>query len=242
MPSLRLRAVLWLSLIFPALSQALPERTLSIGLGGGLPGLVSLNAQVMATPHWQLGFAFGLLSGGGLGGFSDVTLPSQQYSALGFAFEATPVVSASMQSMMPYVRFYPTDTNFYLEVSCTLLRLNAGVTTTLKSLSGGPDLSAYPMEGLLSLLQTLPTFSMGHSFRSQLFFIDFSLGLTVVGPIFTSVSSSSNLGAVLGQAGAQTLVDQMSAGTTQAAQGVVSTFRHDFPLIPSFNLIFGIII
>lgn len=225
---------------------SMPERTVSVGVGAGVPEVVFGAIDVAASRHWQLGFSYGI-DGGLLGQAlnfdklrQDAQTPRAVTLADGRTYLVTPKLDPLQFTMIsPSVRFFPTDRNFYLQLSWTLLRLASGFTSGLADPSLGISLDGV-MYGSVNYLQHMPTLSVGHVWASKAFFFNIRLGASMPFTTTLSVTAKAQLPVLLGtaaanQAAIQGFADKVAADAVKSIEDA----KKQAPIIPSIALTAG---
>ena len=245
--------VLVLSLLFllarPA--AALPERPVTVGLALGVPELLAVEGTVLAIPkRIQLGFGYGMD-----GGFTSTLFPEAKSFLIrvivsrdipfadGNVYRVDPSVDpVGIAMWTPFVRVFPTDRNFYFQLTWAMLRMGTEFSSKLVDPSTGNSLDGV-VTGSVKFVQQIPTLALGHVFMSKAFFVDVRIGAAIM---FTSsvavdlkAAIPSNLGGTEANAAAlksltQQLEDLIIRGATDIKKQV--------DIIPSFVLSFGIIL
>ena len=223
---------LWISV--PA--QALLERALSFDVGFGVPQFLALQGNVLVSKHWQVGVGYGYAPQFNL---NSGVVPNQSITISGIPVVATFTPSINIDMISPFVRFFPGESNFYFQFMYGILRTKAVLSGKLTALGG-----AIPFDAVLgvdgTVIQTLPTLSIGSVFAGKLYFLNLSLGVTVLGS--TSVSFASQTTIPGGTSDDKNVLDQASANASNAANNAVNKVRTEAPLIPSVFFSMGIFI
>jgi len=235
-------SILALGFFLPLRAKALPERVMSFDIGAGVPQILALQGQVMALTHWQIGFGYGILPGGN-SMMPAVKVPAQSVTTSGAGtITITPTLTPTFNTLSPFIRFYPTERNFYIEFAYTMLRLSMNLSSTLTASGSGFDFSGSGISGNVTLLQAMPTISLGHCFQSKLFFFNLSIGASFIASLSSTVTLNSSLPAGLDASTNQAILNGAQDGVNKAAQEAVSTFRKQFLFIPSLMLGIGVLI
>lgn len=238
--------LLLLVLTVPTAATAIPERTVSIGVGAGVPEVVFGAIDVAASRHWQLGFSYGI-DGGLLGQalrFDDLRQTAGQTRNVvlsdGRTYEITPQLDPLQFTMIsPSVRFFPTDRNFYFQLSWTLLRLSSAFTGGIADPALGIALEGVVF-GTMSYLQHMPTLSIGHIYASKAFFINIRLGASLPFTSTLSVTARAQLPTIVGgtapnQAAIDSLANQMAADALQSVEDA----KREIFIVPSAAITAG---
>lgn len=230
-------------------ARALPERPMSIGFGFGLPDLVAATADIVALPpRWQIGFGFGI-DGGFAGGLLPVNRLLSEASQTrsitlfdGREYQLTPEADpASVNMMLPYLRFYPTQSNFYLQLTWALLRMSTHFTSTIRDVGTGTNIAAL-LTGDIAFVQQVPTFSIGNVFHSKAFFVNVRLGVSILFTTSCHVSLSASLPDSVG--GLDSNKEALGTVQTQLSDAVVNAAQQakdQVFVIPSIAVSTGVI-
>lgn len=217
-----------------------PKR-LWVDFGVGLPQLASLEVGYRLLPRWQLGLSYGTIPGG-QGIYSKTfDLPSQNVTLKNkdYVTFTSPTLTSSLVSIAPFVRFFPGTTNFYFQMTMAVLQNKNTFKSGLSDIYG-VSISDGGYGGTITVLQFLPTASIGHAFATELFFFNVSMGLTFIATAQASVSASGQIPDRLGGTAAnQDALDQLNTKTTTAINKAVEALRSEVPVIPSIHLTVG---
>lgn len=218
---------------------AIAERNVSIDMGFGVPQLVYAQTQANVSHHWQVGLGYGIMPG-----FSQVAsqvdVPSITVN-MGVAgdFDVKPAISATLAAWSPFIRYYPTDSNFYIQLSLLFWKMSADVTGALTQSATG--IYGGNIVGAVAIYQTVPTMGVGHVFAGKEYFINVLLGFSFFGPSLTSVDVVSGIPTALGGAAlAATVESTVSDAISTAANQAATEVRTRFPVIPSLSISMGI--
>jgi hypothetical protein len=229
-----------------SIGAAMPERTVAIGVGAGVPEVVFGSIDVAASRHWQIGLSYGV-DGGLLGqalGFDGLRTSAQAGRDIvlsdGRTYRITPQLDPLAFSVWtPSVRFFPTERNFYFQLSWTLLRLGSTFQSGIADPVLGIALDGV-LFGTVSYVQHLPTLFIGHVWSSKAFFFNVRLGASF--PFVTSltITTRAQLPAIVGGVGPnqqaiQAFSDELAAEAVRA----VDEAKREIPVIPSVALVAG---
>jgi hypothetical protein len=231
--------LLVISAIFVAnFSRGLPPRVLAIDFGVGFPNLPTIQAEVLAFPHWQLGFGYG----------SFWVLPPIPYyvpsqSILfsdGNTYQVSPVINISFDVLQPFVRWFPTERNFYLQLNFATLRILMPYKSDVTDVSSGTTIPSSVM-GNITIYQTMPTFSLGHIFSGKAYFFNVSLGFTFLWLTYTTSSMLLLNEALFGGAGSNdSQVATMNANLQTQVNAALAPYKTYYFCLPSIAFSFGI--
>lgn len=229
--------VLWLS----RLLLAIPEQNLSFDFGAGAPQLVALQGQVRTWERVQLGASYGMLPGSGL-----ITVPFPDFEIKvveGVNIYAEPKSVWSMYSLSPYFRFFPSkDRNFYLQFMWVFLRTKADITMKFKDSNQAPLVDAVGA-GTVTFTKGFPTFSLGMLFASKLFFVNFTVGFSILATVSSDVSATVLLpDSIGGGAASSSVMETIKAQLNDSASEMASEFRSRYPILPSVMISMGLLL
>lgn len=222
-------------------TQASAPKPFWFDFGAGLPHLAALQLSYRLFPRWQIGASYGILPGG-QGIYSHtIALPSENVTLKNkeFVTFTSPTLTSSLASIAPHLRFFPGISNFYFQFTCAVLQTKNKFQSGLSDIYGNviPD-GGY--SGTMTILQFLPTLSIGHAFGSQLFFFNVNMGLTFIATAQASISSSGYIPDSHGGTSAnQDVFDQLDTKATKALNEAVDLIRKEVPVFPSFQFTFG---
>jgi len=241
-----MRKVRYLALCLALLAAdagALPERVGSIDLMSGLPQLMALEAQVVLWKHWQVGFGYGYIPGLGQALGAGIKLNSQKITIPGGSiYNLVPTASYNLSTLSPFIRFFPRDDNFYIQITYAFIRATADVTADLQPVSTTVPVTG-TVNGSITVLQAVPTLSVGNLWMSKAFFFNLSLGAS----FFFTTSASVSLAGVIPDASGSSASNQaaLNAAESQMQNSIVQsvqTAKNQVFLIPSINLAVGIVL
>lgn len=219
-------------------SWGLPDRIVTVDLGVTFPQLSFIQGEVLAWKHWQLGLGLGMLPDAA---FPTIKLREQTFSITdGVQYLSKPSVRPNLSSLTPFIRYFPGQNNFYLQVSYTMLRFNAFLKTTLQSVN--MPISTYGiLSGSFSLTQTIPTFSIGNLFMGKVYFFNVSLGASVL----SSIWCRGGLDGLIPDLASDSVQSELKLKEmgNQMCETIVSEFnkqKTDIIILPSIALTFGI--
>jgi hypothetical protein len=218
---------------------AIAERNVSFDMGFGVPQLIYAQTQANVSHHWQVGFGYGILPGFSTLA-SQVSIPTITVN-MGVAgdFDIQPTMAAALSAWSPFVRYYPTDSNFYIQLSLLFWKVSADLTGALTQAATG--IYGGNVTGAVAIYQTVPTLGVGHVFAGKEYFINVLLGFSYFGPSLTSVSVVSGIPAALGGAALQSTVEStVSDALSTAANQATDQIRTQFPVLPSLSISMGI--
>jgi len=231
--------IIWLGMTSAVSAFALVERNLALGLSVGTPQLAALEGTVLMSPHVQLGFSFGLF-GLGLAAAPTYTPASQQIALVdGNTYSLTPETTLSFNTLCPFIRIFPGERNFYFQLTAALYRVRADVTSRLEGGVLG-TISTNAVAGNITLIQTLPTISIGHIFMSKFFFVNLSLGASFLANTFVSTELATSLPDVVGGNDLnKEPIEQAKAQIQTSLLTAADEFKRQFFIIPSLMLAIG---
>jgi hypothetical protein len=212
-------------------------RVVGIDIGGGVPELVAADVQVLVASHWQIGMGYGFIPG--LGPISSLKIPDQSINLSVGTFSVSSQVSASLSMLTPFIRYFPTERNYYLQFAFSMLRAGFTVNSAIEDSFGAP-LGA-TITANVNVIQPVPTLSLGHIFASQAYFLNLNLGVSFLLSPWVSSSISGSIPDILGgttanQAAINSLQSKISSAVTNALQSA----QQQVFLIPSITITFGI--
>jgi len=215
-------------------------RVLSLDVGMGVPVIANAEVSVLFAEHWQIGFGYGYVPG--LSSLSAISVPTQTLSLNGLpdSFSVTPKLTASLDMLTPFLRFFPTERNWYFQLSYSILRMNMGISGTIEDATTGQGIGGV-ITGSVSVWQPIPTISMGHIFASKEFFVNLSLGVSFLMSPWVSVSVGGAIPDALGGTSAnQGAITNMQNNMSDSIQKSVDTARQQITLIPSILISAGL--
>lgn len=219
---------------------AFPTRPFSAGVGLGVPEFTFIEAQVAVFVRCQLGATFGALPIPGLLP-KNVPLDTQTVSlSTGDTFTLEPKVTPSFYLLSPFIRVFPSkDNNFYLQLMWSMLRLTAAITGDLTP-RDNPSLPTVPVTGSVLITQSMPTFSVGYFFSSQIYYFNLAIGVAHMMSPTTSTSVSATIPNSLG--GNSTNEEQLNNINADIQSSVASAsaeVRKTYGFFPSLHISFG---
>ncbi len=240
-----MRFLFLLTLLFINKSFAVPPRNVSLDLGLGSPQILFVGANVVISSHFQGGLSYTPIPNSILfhGGFdlSSYSLNIEHSGTVIEKFTITPHVNPSLLFLSPYLRFFPTSSNFYIQFSYPLIIINATISGTFKPESGDPTLLA-SVSSKITLIQPLPTISIGHIFCSKLFFINLSIGASFLTRISTSIEISGIFSDVFNSQSTNEVLQELKSNFENETNTLANEFKKNLFLIPSINISFGIML
>lgn len=210
-------------------------------LGFGLPQLIGGEASYRALQRWQFGAGGGILPGGEGLYAHRFSLPSQSVTLKNNDFVKldSPTLTSSLATISTFVRFFPVERNFYFQLTLSMLRNKNRFQSGLSDASG-VKIDDGEYRGSITLIQFLPTISIGHAFASNLFFFNVNMGISFIATVQASVYSEGRIPDRLGgTAENQEVFDKLNTETTDAINQAVTQLRKEIPVIPSFCFTFG---
>jgi len=231
-------------LLYSTAAMPIPERAISFDIGAGVPQLAALGGQVTLLDWFQLGFGYGLMTSSWVG-LPSITLPTESISfAEGGNFFVQGQVSAtvnnySLSSISPYIRFFPTERNFYIQFMYTILQASTGLSANLQALGEQFDNA---LQVSATFTQAIPTLSIGHIFSGALYFINFNLGVSLISTSSVSVDVGGNVPDSLGGTAAnQAALNKIAADIQSDTQQAADKAKNPTTIIPSLYVSFGFI-
>ena len=207
----------------------------------GVPDLLAVRAQFFALPRLQVGFGYTFIPQNNVLG-KEVELEAQSI-ALGDGrdYTLTPSVTPTAIAVSPFLRYFPNDEdNFYFQLDYHLIRVSAKVTSEIEDPELNIKLDGAVIAGNVQLTQALPTLSIGHVFRGEIYFFNISLGVSWLASLSTDVTLT---GALPDQVGGtepnQAAIDTIKNQLQQQANRQVAEARKSLSLLPSITLSFG---
>lgn len=238
----RLRIVKFFSyfffLFFSGQAIAIIERNVSVDFGFGTPQLVFAEAQAKISEHWQGGLGYSV------SGFVPIPaylLPSTTVLNTGPAgnLNFTPNVQPSLSGLTPFIRYFPSENNFYFQFAVHLLQLSGKVTGVLTSSDPLIPL-AVNLTGNVSVLQTIPTISIGNIFAGKVYYINVSLGISFFSMAFADASIDGSIPDALGGQALMTQVaTQLSTQMQTQVNTITALLKNQYPILPSINITLG---
>lgn len=215
------------------------DKILGVDFGFGIPQLIAAQAQLMVLPHFQFGLSYGMVPGS-MSFTPQLSLDDRTASfADGNDYQITPEVSTSLASVCPFVRYYPTDRNFYVQLTYGLLRSSSDISSPLTS-SDGQTIPGATLTGKVIYTQSLPTLTIGHVFSADTFSINLGMGISVLDSLSTEVSLSGTIPDALGGAsGNSDAFDSFESEIALASQRAGRELRQKAVIIPSLFITFG---
>jgi hypothetical protein len=216
-----------------------PDRLFEIGLAAGFPIVAAPEIGIQLFKHWQFGLTGALVPAGIL---PTVALPSiTQTVPPGVDLTFNPTVNSSAFMISPFVRFFPTQRTFYLQLTWSIGQLNpivtSGVTESLTGLTI-PDAS---LTTSVSITGMFPTLSIGYFFWRHVYFFNISLGATVLLSANTQVSGTVTVPGPFGGAlDGDAVINSVSDQIVQTTNLVVEQIRNVAPFFPSIMISTGI--
>lgn len=229
----------FLCLGLAARATTLP-RVLALDIGAGVPVVAAGEISVLFAEHWQVGFGYGYVPG--LSALSNVKVPDQTVTLNGIPDSLTfsPKFNASIDMLTPFLRFFPTERNFYFQVAYSVLRMNMTVSGPLKDSATGTEIGG-ALSGTVGVTQPVPTLSLGHIFASREFFVNISLGVSfLLSPSVNVALGGTIPDALGGSSGNQDAINKAQSQLADSIQHSVDTARQQITLIPSVLISCGV--
>ncbi|MBI4404427.1 MAG: hypothetical protein HY537_09715 [Deltaproteobacteria bacterium] len=220
----------------------LEGRTLAIDIGAGMPQLLTLQGAVLVINKFQLGFSYGLIPSNNFLG-PDIDLPANEVTlANGQSYTVRPKASVGLSSMMPFIRYFPSQTNFYVQLGWALFKTKINVHGNFQELSGNVIDDAL-VSGVATLTQSLPTLSIGHVFTTNIYFFNISLGASFFGTLYTDFGLAGVLPEAMGgNAGNQVALGELKKRMDIEINKAFDEHKAKILFIPSVLVSFGIIL
>jgi len=234
------RSVLILSLCLSASSvRADMTRVLSAGFGFGVPQLFFAEGQVQFAKNWQLGFGFSFFPISTLMG-GPMPLPSQDGNLSdGTPFTYSPTLTSSFSVWSPFLRWFTSNRDYYLQFSYTMMRLNADITGEME-LVGVPSAVKPILNMNLVLVQPMPTLSVGKFYHTDMYYFNITIGASFFFTPFTSITATSLIPEALGgTAGNEAAINEMKAGIDAAFKSTMTQISDSIYILPGIHLAFG---
>lgn len=236
------RLTFLLLLLASGVTQAIIPRNVSVDVGFGVPHLIYGQGVVKVSDHWQVGLGYGMIPGLAAMG-ENIKLEEQQVT-LGGTTQAviTPTLNIGLNTLLPFVRFFPRDNNFYIQATYVMWQVKSEVSGTMKT----DDVLAAEVgliTGTANITQPIPTVSVGHIWAGQAYFCDLSLGFSFFLPASASIELNTLIPDALGgAAGNEAAINQLSSQMTTQINDATSGYRSRFPVLPSLSFTFGIML
>ena len=237
-----LRLTFLLLLLGSAVTQAIIPRNVSVDVGFGVPHLIFGQGIVKISDHWQLGLGYGIIPG--LAAMGENVKLNEQHITLGGATQAviTPTLNVGLNTLLPFVRYFPRDNNFYVQATYVMLQVKSEVSGTMKT-DDALAAEVGLITGTANVTQPVPTLSVGHVWAGQAYFCDLSLGFSFFLPASASIELSTLIPDALGgSSGNEAAINQLSSQMTTQINDATSSYRSRFPVLPSLSFTFGIML
>lgn len=213
-----------------------------LGLQTGLPSAIGGDATVRILPRFHMGLTYGLVPPG-------IGFPESKKLGLQTIKTSTvqelywiPTVSPSASNISPYIRYFPSDNNFYFQVNYSLLNASADITGSVAPGQAGIDELNIPGEvltGNLSITQHIVTVSIGHLFASKAYFFGLNIGASFLASLNVDASLEGQFPDALGTIGSEDIASSTAGLETNIREGVEKN-TGEFLLIPTIQFVFGI--
>lgn len=212
-----------------------------VDIGGGLPALMVATGSVMVRPWLQLGLGYGYTP------FSTSYKPNVDVQRVtmkladGNEYYLKGEPDTTFDMLHPYIRIFPTENNFYVQLSYTMFRAKTTFAANLMQ----DDTTAFPdaLTMKVTFTQPMPTLSIGRMFIGKIYVINFSLGASFVMNGSADVRVDSRLPISVG---ADTLNEgalaQAKADVNDAAKRVSEELRKQFLFLPSIHFSIGFVL
>lgn len=229
-------------LLFVRPAVALIPRNVSVDVGFGIPHLIFGQGIVKISDHWQMGVGYGLIPGAAAAG-KGIKLDDQVFALQdGTEVGMTPVLNLNFNTLLPFIRYFPRDNNFYVQATYAMLQLGAEISGTLKT-NDALGATVGLVTGTATITQPVPTLSVGHVWAGKVYFCDLSLGLSFFLPASASITLKSLIPDALGGSeGNETAINQLGNDLASQLNDNTGTYRDQFPVLPSLSLTFGIML
>ncbi|MBY0372085.1 hypothetical protein K2X33_15485 [bacterium] len=158
-----------------------PDRLFMFETGFGIPSLPAISASFQILRRWQVGASYGIVPG--LAQIiPHVPLPEVQYTLPdNNNYALNPVLSTrSVDSICPFIRYFPTHRTTYLQLTWALVRTDHMVSSGLRSVALNMEIPNSKILAFTTLTHTIPTLSIGHIFWRHLFFLNINIGASFV--------------------------------------------------------------
>jgi hypothetical protein len=211
-----------------------------LDLGVGLPQIASVNGEAAFLDWLQFGFGFGTASNGMIGS-PGIKLGNQQVTLVdgkNYTFQGQG--NWSVATLSPFIRVFPVERNFYVQFTYALIRASA---TLNSDLVGNGVRVPNAVQANATLLQAIPTLAIGHIFASRLYFVNLSLGLSMIGNTNVSVAVTNNIPSSLGGPTAnQSAFNGSASKITNDATKASNDLKSKALLLPSLYLGVGFLL
>ncbi len=220
--------------------HARPEKTCMAELGVGLPIITTASGSVMVRPWLQAGLGYGYTPATTFNPSVNID-PVRVTLADGNEYKLVGTPSTVLSMLHPYVRIFPTEDNFYIQLSYDVLRVQTTIVTSLYQ--GDTESLPSALTVLATFRQPLPTISIGRMFVGKIYVINFSMGATYVMNGSADIKITSALPVSVGADVLNlTPLQEVKDKANEAAISVSTELRNKFPFIPSIYLSIGFVI
>ena len=223
-------------------ASAIPPRNVWVDAGFGFPNLMFGEIQAKVNENWQVGFGYGFVPG--LTSQMTTLTFEEQTVTLGAAgdFTIEPTAAMGLHSFVPFIRYFPGPSNFYVQLGVNLLQVSADIT--------GPLVSTDPLfpaaalvNATVKMILPVPTISVGDIWAGEIYFFAINIGISYFMNPFSSVTINGGFPEALGdEESNQAALNELATGFTNGFASQLATFRTQYPVVPSINICFGFIL
>ncbi len=229
------------SLVQPAkIKGAAPDRLFEFGMAFGLPILASPEVSIQIFKRIQVGSYFGYVPGAFIPQFRLPKMSQKFFN--NFTYEMYPVGNtAAVLMASPFVRYFPTERTFYFQLTWSVARSSHKIESPLKETITGIEVPGATISSLVTLTEMLPTLSIGYFFWKHVYFLNVSLGATILLTPSATATLKAELPLGLGgnlnnQSALANIQRQLDTSMGQA----IDQIRSVLPFVPSVMISTGI--
>ena len=227
--------------VMPLQAIALSEKDIAtIDVGGGVPTMLAIEASVIPLKRLHLGVGYGLFPGVATGGLA-IKLKGGNTATLinGTFIRLDPHLDHTFSSLSPFVRYFPNESGFYVQAMLSMFYTKSSFTNNLRTIFG-EDIEGGNIYGSINNTILMPTLSIGHLLKKDLFFLNVNIGLTYIYDISSTMELSATIpdsygGASNNQSALTKLQNELGAESTKE----LNRYREDNKFIPSFTVAIG---
>ena len=216
-------------------AHGVPGRGLSVDFGVGLPQIAQVNGEAAFLDWLQVGFGFGMLNSSWVG-LPGIKLPEKSVTIKGNPFVFSGDASWTIQSLSPFIRVFPIERNFYVQLTYNMMRVSAIMDSDLV---GTALTITDAVRAKATVTQAIPTLSIGHIFSGELYYINLAMGFSVIGTTSVDVEVTGNVPEAIGDSNTASEFQKQKDDIAKAAQDSAGAIRGEVQVLPSIYLGIG---
>lgn len=218
---------------------AVPDRLFEFGIAVGAPIFASPEIGLQVLKKIQVGSYFGLVPSGIIPRFNLPSITEEFFD--GFTYLLRPNGDTSLLMVSPFIRFFPTERPFYLQLTWSVARSTHNIISDLTETATGIAIPDATVSSLVTLTEMLPTISVGYFFWRHVYFFNISLGATfLLTPTATATLSAELPLGMGGTVANQAVLNNIQTQINTAMNQAITQVRNYLPFVPSLMISTGI--